>query len=60
LVVVPESKVRSLLAALLTSWGQTVSADRLVDEREGLRMAETWGCGPTPRRAGPDSAGSPC
>ncbi|MDP4510939.1 BTAD domain-containing putative transcriptional regulator [Nonomuraea turcica] len=32
LVVVPESKVRSLLAALLTAPGQVVSADRLVDE----------------------------
>ncbi|MFB4290171.1 BTAD domain-containing putative transcriptional regulator [Nonomuraea sp. ATR24] len=35
LVVVPESKVRALLAALLTSWGQVVSADRLVDELWG-------------------------
>ncbi|MFG6200296.1 BTAD domain-containing putative transcriptional regulator [Nonomuraea sp. JJY05] len=35
LVVVPESKVRSLLAALLTSRGQVVSADRLVDELWG-------------------------
>jgi predicted ATPase/DNA-binding SARP family transcriptional activator len=35
LVVVPESKVRSLLAALLTARGQVVSADRLVDELWG-------------------------
>ncbi|NBE49921.1 BTAD domain-containing putative transcriptional regulator [Streptomyces boluensis] len=35
LVAVPESKVRSLLAALLTSPGQAVSADRLVDELWG-------------------------
>ncbi|MEV4360038.1 BTAD domain-containing putative transcriptional regulator [Nonomuraea sp. NPDC049625] len=35
LVVVPESKVRALLAALLTARGQVVSADRLVDELWG-------------------------
>ncbi|MDX3108106.1 BTAD domain-containing putative transcriptional regulator [Nonomuraea angiospora] len=35
LVVVPESKVRVLLAALLTARGQVVSADRLVDELWG-------------------------
>ncbi|TDD54970.1 AfsR/SARP family transcriptional regulator [Nonomuraea terrae] len=34
-VVVPETKVRSLLAALLTAPGQVVSADRLVDELWG-------------------------
>ncbi|MEV1004604.1 BTAD domain-containing putative transcriptional regulator [Nonomuraea sp. NPDC050202] len=34
-VVVPESKVRALLAALLTARGQVVSADRLVDELWG-------------------------
>ncbi|MGI5490362.1 BTAD domain-containing putative transcriptional regulator [Microtetraspora malaysiensis] len=34
-VAVPESKVRSLLAALLTARGQVVSADRLVDELWG-------------------------
>ncbi|NBF00587.1 AfsR/SARP family transcriptional regulator, partial [Nonomuraea sp. KC401] len=34
-VAVPESKVRSLLAALLTAPGQVVSADRLVDELWG-------------------------
>ncbi|MGW6056128.1 BTAD domain-containing putative transcriptional regulator [Streptomyces sp. NPDC055189] len=34
-VAVPEAKVRSLLAALLTAPGQVVSADRLVDELWG-------------------------
>ncbi|WP_461071279.1 BTAD domain-containing putative transcriptional regulator, partial [Streptomyces pseudoechinosporeus] len=44
LVGVPEAKVRSLLAALLTAQGQVVSADRLVDE--------LWGDAPPANAAG--------
>ncbi|WP_020580071.1 BTAD domain-containing putative transcriptional regulator [Actinopolymorpha alba] len=37
-VDIPEAKVRALLAALLVHAGQTVSADRLVDELWGDRL----------------------